>query len=500
MLLIEPVLCGLSLYLFSHVIIAMRTMRPVACFLSMLILVIAGASLIPAVFECFVKRPGRSASGSLRLGLAHRLRFLPPHVFRNRWVIVAYITCWVSLFMFMVYQIYLIHPSPQVDSWRLTFERFTSIPSGVSPVFPALFLAIAFIAAARFELTSRRSYRMSYIPSKERKPEKGSIPTHFERILISMRTARLGVDRRLYKFWEIRNVSRSNRILLCACMLLLLHIFIRSVVYQNMPHSLEARAFDPIFWSFFMIAFVFVLFRTLQLSSLWRQIKEMLRLAVELPLSPAYERIPSRFKGWFFGDEDFEVRDELIQQQSTAVRVRCSSDVAEILHEVELFSRDVQQAQPFLCRPTITPEETQKLDEQAQAFAKESTWHAELLNMRNVLKNSDTLHSTRTVYAFLGPLWESQPVENVPGHSESDAKKTESRDWLDSWPLTPWQRQKLKSDEKLASCATGQERPRIWSPFRLFAGSRGPVKSGPDDAIPRSGFALSAPRRHVISV
>jgi hypothetical protein len=447
------VVWGLSFYFFAHVLIAMGTTLTFwPALLILAPLVISSASLIPAVFECFVKRPDHVAIESIRPDLAHRLRFFPAYVFRSIPCGVAYALFWMTVLLFSLNYIQYIPEWVQVDSWRLTYERFTSVPSGVSPVFPALFLALALAAAANFERSAHRSYRMSYMPSEESTIQENTNATPFERILIKMRKARLDVDRRLYKFWERKNVTGANLVLVCASIFIMLHIIMR-LLYRGLPHSLETTTFDRVFWLFFMIAFVLVLFRTIQLSALWRQVKEMLHLAVELPLSSAYDRIPCRFKGWFFGEEGFEVREELIRQQSTAVTIRCSKDVADILHEVESISRVPQQAKPFLCRPTTTFECALPLgavDAEEKAFAETSGWHSELLNMRKVLENSETLHSTRAVYAFLRPLWESQPVEDVPRHQDDDAKKSKSADWLESWPLTPWQRQQLRDDKNLA--------------------------------------------------
>ena len=404
--------------------------------LSTMILVVATASVFPAVFECFVERLDQADSELRRGNLEHRLRGIAPDGFRKPWCIIAYIAIWICVFIVAFSYTASIPQWPQIAHWRLAFERFTCVPSGVSPIFPALFLAIALVAAAYFQLASRRSFRMSYLPSDETESKERQAASHFERILIMMPALRTEVDRLLYKFWEPQNVTQSNKALLCLVIFLILHIIIRSLI-RGLPHSLEGGVFDGIFWSAFMIAFVLVLFRTVQLSALWRQVKKMLHLAVELPLSQAYDRIPSRFKGWFFGDDDFEVRDELIRQQSAAVSGRCLTEVADILREVE---NAAPATHPFVC--------------QASAGAPllnlpkghDSQWHVELQKMRKSLSNSETLASTRGVYAFLRPLWDSLPVEDVPRRSSDDAKKAMDADWLESWPLTPRQSQQLKDD------------------------------------------------------
>ena len=53
-------------------------------------------------------------------------------------------------------------PAPK---WMLDFERITNLPSGVSPLFPVLFMAGSLAAWIYFRLASRRLYRLSYLPS-----------------------------------------------------------------------------------------------------------------------------------------------------------------------------------------------------------------------------------------------------------------------------------------------------------------------------------------------
>jgi hypothetical protein len=66
--------------------------------------------------------------------------------------------------------------------------------------------------------------------------------------------------------------------------------------------------------------------------------------------------------------------------------------------------------------------------------------------MQSALSDSETLDSTRAVYAFLDPLWSSLPVEETSRRTGDESKKSDSADWVASWPLTPWQLQQLKGD------------------------------------------------------
>ena len=86
--------------------------------------------------------------------------------------------------------------------------------------------------------------------------------------------------------------------------------------------------------------------------------------------------------------------------------------------------------------------------------------------------NADTLHSTRAVYEFLGPLWQSLPVEDVRRKPRGEAKEVESAEWLESYPLTQWQRDKLNDPRKLAILRDWTRTAEDLIALRSSAGSR----------------------------
>ncbi len=184
----------------------------------------------------------------------------------------------------------------------------------------------------------------------------------------------------------------------------------------------------------------------------------MLRLAVELPLAPAYNRIPTRFTGWFFGAADFTVREELIRQQSTAVGNRITPNLIAIFDK--LLDAFAAQGRPNALpstagrRPAQTESvtaETQQIftadTQQIAATTAALTCRAPLQDLRGKLTTSETLESTREVYKFLGPLWQCLPVEDTPRVAHDAAKNSDGADWLDSWPLTPELRKTLTDDQ-----------------------------------------------------
>ncbi len=298
--------------------------------------------------------------------------------------------------------------------WRLEFDRVTNLASGVSPVLPLIFLAAALGAWIHAALAGRRFYRMSYLPSSP-EAEKAA-HTHFEEILVAMRKTRSKVDRLITSPYAA--VTEANSFLLAALFIVSLLAAIR-ICTGGPPRSLEGSWFDTLFWPvFFAIALLIIGF-TLQLRVLWRTVERMLHLAVELPLSAAYDRIPTRFKGWFRGEEDFRVRKQLILQQSAALKRRSTGKLKGIF--AKLF-----------------PEMNDS-----------SGWDQRFRELQIALEGPEgTLDSTRKVYPFLRLIWSALPVEDAPGKSNVAAdNKGQTADWLASWPLVPEDRSKIEDQE-----------------------------------------------------
>jgi hypothetical protein len=270
-----------------------------------------------------------------------------------------------------------------------------------------------------------------------------------------MRRNRGKVDRMLSQWWIA--VARANPALWCVVAFLIVHMTIRFLA-RRLPGSFEGPTFDRIFWTLFMLAFGQVIIRTLQLTSLWRSVRTTLHLAVELPLSPAYDRIPTRFKGWFFGEDDFTVREQLIRQQSTAVGNRITTKLIGIFDTLlDAFAAGGRPA-AFPCEPgiragqaEIAPGNVEEIaaanDLEAAPAEPVQTCRRALEELRGTLTTSETLDSTREVYRFLGPLWQSLPVEEVARASHDDAQKGDGADWLGSWPLTREQSKALTDDQ-----------------------------------------------------
>jgi hypothetical protein len=294
--------------------------------------------------------------------------------------------------------------SVDARSWRLDFERITNLPSGVSPVFPVLFLAAGLAAWIYSHLARRRLYRLSYLRSSPSAEERGE--THFEKILVTMRATRSKVNDMIVH--PLSATMQVNPYLLFVLFVFLVFGLIR-LTTRGWPRSLEGTWFDNVFSLLLFSLVALTVLRGLELRALWRRIRKMLRLAVELPLSPAYDRLPSRFKGWFYDlADDFRVREEIILQQSTALRRRSTDELKGVFDKLFPKTND----------PTF--------------------WSQRLTELQAALENAEgTLDSTRKVYPFLTEIWSALPVEDIPRSSPAgDEGKGTGADWLASWPLT----------------------------------------------------------------
>jgi hypothetical protein len=462
------VVAGVSLYLFVHVILGLYPLDyddqwSIVPFTLMTIALTAIlASTLIALLECFRKRPEDDApeDPDAPCKRARRRdeswRFLPakPEATRKSWVFVVTfafaLMFWAAVIAVEVWHGSAVDRFFKETNWRIAFERFTSLPSGVTPVFPVFFLASSFAFGVFFQLTGRRLYRLSYLSSEVQDDAAEQNAARYDKILIETRRGRTEVDRLITQLPHA--VFETNLWLKIALGFLVTHIFIRCML-RGIPGSLETFWFDFLFWLLFMIAFLLVVARALQLVTLWRCVRQMLRRAVQLPLSHAYDRMPARFKGWFFGEDDFSVREQLIRQQSHALGNRCSGDLADIFRRIEELTAKEYGENFFTCRPTDEANITNKAHQKTGKAAPPpppSVWHSEIEVMRNDLKESSTLDSTRTVYPFLRPQWDSLPVEDVPKAAHDDDKSPAAPEWIASWPLTPWQRDKLNCPEQLA--------------------------------------------------
>jgi hypothetical protein len=300
-----------------------------------------------------------------------------------------------------------------VPAWRLDFERITNLPSGVSPLFPVLFLAGAIASWIHSQLARRRLYRLLYLPAiapDDVAQDEGSQP---EKGLHELRKARQAVDCLITK--PAHSIGQVSFLLRWGLVLSFVLLLIRRGT-RGMPRSFESYWFDHVFWILFFLLIVSVVIHTLQLLALWSKIRAMLQLAISLPMAHAFDRIPQRLKGWFFGAEEIRLRKELVLQQGAALLARSTPELAEVF----------QKAFP----------------------ASQGYWHWEMDRLRRALAGQDgTLDSTRAVYPLLDPLWESIPVEEIRPQRPRSAEKQGDVERAGAWSLMPQYHYRLDRDE-----------------------------------------------------
>jgi hypothetical protein len=284
---------------------------------------------------------------------------------------------------------------------RLEFDRVTNLPSGLSPIFPVLFLAAAMMAWMYAQLVRRRLYRRSYMETIPADHLPRELP--FQKILYDMRKNRESVNNIITR--PFKSAKHVHRILLWMIPIVLCMCFVR-LLTRGRPRSYEGWYFDVAIWVVFAFMLLVIIGQSIQLLALWRNAKTMLRLAIQLPMPQAFDRIPGRLKNWFFGDEDFSIREQLLLQQSEALTKRSTEDLAKIFSKI--FGE---------------PDKT--------------TWIAEREKLLAELKKPQAaLDSTRQVYAFLAPVWSALPIEDMTRfHRQENMEDPARVDWLRTWPL-----------------------------------------------------------------
>ena len=148
---INLLICGLSCYVFSHVIVAMSPFLAASSwvvvpigFASTAISVVVASTVI-SVLEYLVKRPEAHSTGfdgatrpvQLRPLLMRAHRVLPSGLLDGRvgYGIFLGVAGVVILLAFVL--VPRIPTWTNASAWRLTYERMTNLPSGVSSIFPA---------------------------------------------------------------------------------------------------------------------------------------------------------------------------------------------------------------------------------------------------------------------------------------------------------------------------------------------------------------------------
>jgi hypothetical protein len=316
---------------------------------------------------------------------------------------------------------------------RLSFERYSNLPSGVSPLFPVQFLVGTLVAFVYFQLARRSLYRQSYLPatlSAEVSRDRGS---RSQQVVRRLREQREEIDELISK--PLQALKQVNPIVMATLSLLALFYFIR-LYFRGPARSFEGYWFDWFFLAGFTGAAVLIIGCALQLLVVWTHTRSMLKLTIDLPMAQAFDRIPERLKGWFFGSHDFRMRKELVLRQSAALKERSTHELNEIFKRIFPFAR---------AEPTIAATAT------GDSGNVVSDWDDDLARLLKSLDDPEgTIDSTRAVYPFLDRVWDALPIEEAPRQLRSSSGGSGdcgSTARTASWPLMPRDRAKLSDDE-----------------------------------------------------
>jgi hypothetical protein len=196
-------------------------------------------------------------------------------------------------------------------------------------------------------------------------------------------------------------------------------LFFMRLYSRGVARSFEGLYFDYCFCAAFVLAAALIIACSLHLLAVWTNTRSLLEHTVDLPMAQAFDRIPERLKGWFFGEVDFKQRKDVVIRQSAALYSRSTEELATLFHKVFPMEGDY--------------------------------WHHTLDGMKSELKDgTGSLKSTRSVYPFLNRIWDNLPDEDLPRHfrSEGGASHAATSDGnATTWPLIPNDRAKITDIE-----------------------------------------------------
>src|SRR5262249_48585706 len=151
---------------------------------------------------------------------------------------------------------------------RLYYERTTNLPSGVSPLFPALFLAASIAAFIESQLARRRLYRLSYLSSTLSPEHSADRASQSQAILKRIRHLREELNALLAA--PVRAAPRAAPVLLFSLLMLAILFFYR-LRFRGPARSFEGFSMDWIFCGVFVVLAWLIIIRALQLLVIWKE-------------------------------------------------------------------------------------------------------------------------------------------------------------------------------------------------------------------------------------
>jgi hypothetical protein len=302
-------------------------------------------------------------------------------------------------------------PAGVVDTWLLR-ERIVTSTSGVSPLFPLVFVSVAwgswfYAQARRRGLTGEPSALPSknlFADSQTSNQLDKSLAVPLERFYD--RLGRLGLTFRAP--WPSKGSAAFSsplglRLLLFGMVSLL--VANACISYQDRIGNAVFFGWAWAFWALFWTAAVLLAYQTFLLAKAWDDLSDLLRQASRLPLVRAFDRLPTRLGRWVF---------EAPRQgwRSALVLAQCRS-VAALLDDEDL-SRVLEHALGSPDKPTLT----------AQLEAVRSA----PVKLQEALKSPDTApNPDLALIEVLAEAWKGLPVTFTHGDPAADGNGAE--DW-----------------------------------------------------------------------
>lgn len=233
---------------------------------------------------------------------------------------------------------------PSIDAWLL-LERIVSLPNGVSPLFPLLFVGAAWAAWLDAQLRRRELRGNAELPdggpllaSLEARPLDRSLADP-----LAVFFGRLGWIRQAMRLSALApavvQAPVLYRVLLLAAMVLLGHAVLPT--YFEVSPDRPGLVWSPVFWGLFLAGGLLMAHQTFLLAKSWEDVQELLRNAARLPLGRAFDRLPARLGRWVFEPPRAGWRLAILRDQARALKAHCDDEaLRDILAKSDLVRAD----------------------------------------------------------------------------------------------------------------------------------------------------------------
>ncbi|WP_165226612.1 hypothetical protein [Aquisphaera insulae] len=234
-----------------------------------------------------------------------------------------------------------------LSTWYLAFERTMLLPSGLTPVFPSLFLSASLLTW--IFASSYRRYITSHLwESIDRGADDNPRPTgrggstdriSFGSIWSDADASQARVEALLR---DPKAVVLNHRVASGFVALFYL-LGICPVIFRNMAmngigQTLESPLYNAVFMIGLLIAYFLLTFGLLYLIGLWHDVKETLRIFAGLPLDQSFDRQPPRVARWIYDASPWSVKERKILEHRAIIALKSEEDDPDLRASLARFS------------------------------------------------------------------------------------------------------------------------------------------------------------------